>query len=244
MAISEKMRKKMEARKKDLASKGGAKGVIFFKDGKTRIRPLPVGKDADFAQEVITFYINEENVISPATFGEPCAIYEKYQELKKGDDEDKETAEKIKPRRRFYSPSIKYKDEKGKEYDKDLGPALAILTNGVYEAMVDLLLDDEGGDFMDEKEGYDIKVQRSGSGMTDTKYSAIACKPSALPKELRGKTYDPEKMVRDMMITYEESQEIIDSFFGKKKKKKKSDSLEEKRDKMKKKKKKKKVSDA
>lgn len=249
MALSEKFKKKMEKRKKAVSSKGGgSKGLIFFKDGKTRIRILNCGDDSDFGVEVTLFYLGKEinNVVSPATFGEPCAIMDRYNELKKGDDDDKELADTFKPRRRFYAPAIKFKDDKGKDYDDQVGAALAPLTNGCYTDMIDLMLDDENGDFTDPKNGYDVKIIKEGTGL-ETTYGVTPCKPTKLPKQFLKKTFDPEEMVKAMIPSFEETESMIAEFLGEGKKKKKKSSKEDRLAEKKalaKKKKKKKVSDA
>lgn len=246
MAISEKMRKKLEKRKEDLKKGNGEFNTIIFQEGVTRIRILPVGKDEDFAQEVMQFFLGKElgAIISPQTFGEPCAIYEANQELKSSDDEDdKALAGRFRPSKRYYAPAIKYTDEKGKEIDGS--PKLAVLPQGVYTELIDLFLDDENGDFTDPKEGYDVKIKREGKGKNDTSYTVLVCKPTALAKELRKKIFDPEKMVREIMPSYEETEKAINTFLNlgsddeeeapKKKKKKSTSDLEDKPKKKKKK---------
>lgn len=251
MALSAKLRKKMEQRKKEMESKGGGmKGLVSFKEGKTRIRFLPVG-DNDFAFMATQFYLGKEigGFISPATFGEPCAVYEAYTKLNKSsDDDDRELAKSFRPREKPLAPIIKYKDEKGKEVDTEKGVALAILTQDNYTELIDWMLDeDDYGDFTDPKTGYDVKINRTGSGQYDTKYKLMKCDSSKLPKEFAGKTYDAEEMVRKLVISYEETEAFRDRFLGgsvdddddepKKKKKKKSKTDDDEPKKKKKKKK-------
>lgn len=246
MAVSEKMRKKLEKRKEDLKKGSGEFNTIIFQPGITRIRILPVPKDEDFACETVQFFLGKDlgAVISPATFNEPCAIYDTHQELKSSDDEDdKALAGRFRPSKRYYAPAIKYSDEKGKEVDGS--PKLAVLPQGVYTELIDLFLDDENGDFTDPKEGYDVKIKREGTGKNDTSYTVLVCKPTSLPKDLRKKIYDPEKMVRDIMPSYEETEKKINAFLNlgddeeeeapKKKKKKPVSDLEDKPKKKKKK---------
>lgn len=212
MAVSEKLRKKLLQRKEALKKGNGEFNTIFFKEGTTRIRILFVGADNDFVTEALQFFIDGESVITPASLGEPCAIMEMYQELKSGTDEDKLLAKKIAPSKRWYAPAIKYTDETGKEIDGQ--PRLAILTKGVYETLIEYMLDEENGDFTDPKEGYDVKIVRSGKGKTDTEYKVLACRPSALPKELRGKVFNPEEMVRELIPSYDKTKELADKLLG------------------------------
>lgn len=248
MAISEKLRKKLEKRKAELAKGSGEYKTIILKSGTTRLRLLPVGPDEDFAQEVTQFFINGSSVVSPATFGEPCAIMEMYNELKSSDNEsDQELAAEFKPTRRYYAPAIAYTDDKGTEIDGS--PKLVILPASVYNSLIDLMLDDENGDFTDPKEGYDIKIKKEGQGKQGTTYSVLACKPTKLAKQYAKEIFDPEEMTRALVLSYDETKAAINSHLNlsdddedeapKKKKKKPTSDIDE----APKKKKKKKTSD-
>ncbi len=210
-------RKKLMATKKKIKASQEGGNMIFFKaDTTTRIRVLPVPEDQEFGMEIVHFYPNQEikGVISPMTFGEPCALMEKYEELKNSKDEDdKALAAKLKPKRKFVVPCIRYEDKLGKKVDEKTGAKLAQLTVGQYQDLIDLYLDEENGDFTDPKKGYDIKVTRTGSGMMDTEYSTLAGKTSALHSKFN-KVYDLNAMVRKEIPSYEHTQEIMDQFLG------------------------------
>ena len=78
--------------------------------------------------------------------------------------------------------------------------------------IIDLYLDeDEAGDMTDPKEGYDIKIIRSGSGQYDTTYSARACKPTKLEKQYQG-IVDLEAIVRSQIKSYDDIEEILFKF--------------------------------
>lgn len=244
MAVSEKLKKKLLKRKEQIKNTGGGmKGVIFFQEGKKRIRLLNCGEE-DFAVEAEHYYLGQEikGVISPATFGLPCGIHEVYHMFRKGDESEQELAATFKPGKKFYSPAIAYKDDKGKEVD-DRGAQLANLTNGMYNELIDWMIDDDYGDFTDPKTGYDIKVKREGKTKTDTEYSLMKMNSSKLDKKYN-KIYNPEEMLKAILPTYEQTQEYIAQFLGmevsdlfsKKKKKKKGSDDEPKKKKKKKKK--------
>jgi len=222
----------MATRKSIKASQEGGNMIFFKADTTTRIRVLPVDEDKEFGQEVVHFFLGQEikGVVSPMTFGEPCAIYEKYEELKNGDDDDKALAAKLKPKRKFVVPAIKYEDKMGKKVDEKIGAKLAQLTVGQYQDLIDLYLDEENGDFTNPKSGYDVKITRTGSGMMDTEYSMLAGKSSPLSPKYN-KIYDLEAMVRKEIPTYEETQEILNRFLGigEKKKVKKGTTLVKKK---------------
>lgn len=243
--LSKNRLKKLKARKAALRDSGGS-NLVFVKANETkRIRPLPVGEDDEPGREIITMFLGDafkQTFISPKTLGQPCALYEKYEELKNSKDEDDEgLLDKLKPKSKFVAPVIVKKDKLGKEVDEQTGARLCVLVKGAYQQMIDLFLDEEQGDFTDPKNGYDLKLTRTGSGMTDTEYSIIPCKQSPLPKKYN-KTYNVEEMLQKVIPSYEQTQEILAKLLGtsvKKKKKKKGSSLDEKRAGLKKKKKKK-----
>ncbi len=211
------LKKKLLARRKNLKEATEGSGLLFFKADETvRIRPLPVPEDEEFGMEIVYFYPNQDikGVISPMTFGEPCALYEKYEELKASKDEgDKELAQALKPKRKFVVPCIKYLDAKGKKVDEKTGVRLAQLTVGQYQDLIDLFLDDDNGDFTDPKYGYDIKITRTGSGQFDTEYSTLPGAKSPLNPKFN-KVQNIKEMLMKEIPSYEETQELLAKFLG------------------------------
>ena len=204
-------KEKMIARKKQLESKGNGNGLVFPKEGTLRVRIKSPGDDQELGIEIIQFYFKDVGgIISPATFDEPCPIMEKYEELRSShDDDDKELAKLLVPRRRYIIGGIVYEDDKGSKvaYEgKDKG---VLIPRQIYQDIIDLYLDeDEAGDMTDPVSGYDIKINRSGSGQFDTTYSARACKPTKLDKKYQGQM-DLEAIVRDQIKSYDELEEIL-----------------------------------
>ena len=211
-SLAERLREKQA----DLKSRGKNGNMIFFKEGVTRIRPVPIGAENDWSLEIIYFYLGKDiqGYISPRTFGKKCAVYDLYEELKSSKKaSDQEFAKKMSPKRRFLVLAVRMKDEKGKEVDAEAGVRLALMPNGVFQEMLDLFLDEEGGDFTDPLEGYDLKIKRTGKGQMDTEYSLIKCNPTKLPKSFRG-PFDLEAEVKKIMPSYEESQAIAEKFLN------------------------------
>lgn len=209
-------REKMLERKKQLENRSKGGGLIYPKEGTLRVRIKNPGEDNELGIEVIQFYLGEMGgIISPATFDEPCPFMEKYQELKESDDEDdKELAKRLVPRKRYVIGVIGYKDEKGKEVDPDMINKGCLIPSSVYQDIIDLYLDeDEWGDMTDEVEGYDIKITRSGKGKTDTKYTTSPCQKKSLDKKYRG-IMDLEKIVRNIIPSYEELEEKLSKYLN------------------------------
>lgn len=208
-------REKLLSRKKKLAEKGTGNGFVFPKNGTTRIRIVSAGANEEFGMEIVRFYLGDHSVYSPATFNEACPFMEKYDELKASKDEDdKKLAKKLVPSRRFVIPALIYKDDKGKELDYDSKPRLVMVPSSVYQDIIELYLDeDEAGDMTDPKRGYDIKIERSGSGQYDTSYSVRNCKPTKIDKDLV-KPVDLEALVRAQIKSYDELEEELDKFLN------------------------------
>lgn len=210
-------REKMLARKKDLEKRSGGGGILYPKEGTTRVRLKSRGSDEELGIEIIQFYLGpkEGGIISPATFDEPCPFMEKYQELKNSDDDDdKALASKLVPKRKYLVGIIGYKDSKGKEIDPDRIDKPMMIPRSVYQDIIDLYLDEEDwGDMTDPLEGYDIKITRTGSGKNDTSYSVSPCQKSKLDKKYRGEI-DLEKIVRANILSYDELQEKLNNFLN------------------------------
>lgn len=208
-------RDKMLARKKKLESRGNGGGLVYPKEGTLRMRIKSPGDDQELGIEIVQFYLGRDlgGVISPATFDEPCPFMEKYQELKSSkDDDDKNLAKLIVPRRRYVIGGIVYDDEKGTKVGYEGKDKGVLVPSSVYQDIIDLYLDeDEAGDMTDYKTGYDIKIKRSGSGKFDTTYSATQCKPTKLDKKYQGQL-DLESIVRSQIKSYEELEEILAKF--------------------------------
>lgn len=175
------------------------------------------GDDQELGIEIIQFYLggNLGGVISPATFDEPCPFMEKYQELKNSKDEDdKELAKNLVPRRRYVIGGPVYADEKGTKFDYDGKDKGVLVPRSVYQDIIDLYLDeDEAGDMTDPRTGYDIKIIRSGSGKLDTTYSARACKPTKLDKKYQGNV-DLENIVRSQIKDYDELEKLLAQYLN------------------------------
>lgn len=212
---SSSMRDKLLKRKKELERKGNSGGMIFPKEGTIRFRIKDPGDDSELATEIIQFYLGPKigGVISPATFGEDCPFMEKYKELKESKDEDdKELAKKLVPKRKYVIAIVGYKDEKGKEIDPDRIDKLMLIPKQAYQDIIELYLDeDEWGDMTSIKNGYDLKLTRTGKGQLDTTYTISPCQKKPLDKKY-AKPVDLEGMLRKYIPTYEELEEKLNEF--------------------------------
>jgi hypothetical protein len=216
----ESLKDRLAKKRKKLKDTGSGKMLFIKADTVMRVRVLPVGDENEFVKEVTQFYLGGDikGVFSPVTIGEPCAIMEAYNELKSGDEDEKDIAKTMIPKTKYLMPVVVYEDLKGSKINKDRSGKLVQLTRGLYQSILDLYLDDdEWGDMTDVKNGYDIKLSREGSGMTDTEYSVKPCKNTPLDKAWR-KQVDLDEMVAKVIPTYEETEENIQDFLGLEKK--------------------------
>jgi hypothetical protein len=215
--MASKLMDRLKKKRAELKNKSGGFAYFMIKEGKTRMRALPVGEEKDWAQEVVFFWLGREvgGIISPATFEGKCPVMRLYQKLSKSSDpDDRELAKKFKPSKKFLVPHIKYKDDKGKEVDTENNEKLLILTGGQYQSLLDLYLDEEQGDFTDPVNGYDIRYIREGKGKMDTEYSLVPMRPSKLPKPFSKKLYDPVEMTKKIILPYDELKQKLDEFIS------------------------------
>ena len=214
MSRASRLKKKQE----ELKQRGSGGGsMLYLKEGTQRVRLLPtIDDEADFVIEMVQFYLGADikGVYSPSTFGEPCAIMDKFNELKSSSDpDDKELAKTFIPKKRFLSACVAYTDEKGKTINEERGVCLVQLTTGLYQEIIDYYLDeDEWGDMTDAEEGYDLKLKRSGTGL-NTEYSAAPCRHTKLNIKFN-KGVDTEEMVKQQMPSFAETQKSINQFLG------------------------------
>jgi hypothetical protein len=217
----ESVKERLAKKRKEIASRGKGLDFIILKEGTLRVRPLPVGEDEEFGFEITQFYLGGtiKGVISPSSVGLPCALMEKYLELKDSKDAgDKSLAKALSPKKKTVVPVIVYADTKGKTVDTEKSTEngkLFLITSGVYASMIDSYLDeDDWGDFTDPINGYDFKVTRTGSGRFDTEYSCVPCPKSPLPKPYKNKVINLKEMVMNILPTYEETLEKLNEFLN------------------------------
>jgi hypothetical protein len=210
--LKERLKRQREEIKK--RSEASNSSIYYIKEGTHRIRPLPVGDEEEWGFEVIHFYLGKDlkGIISPTSVGLPCPISEKLKELSESkEDSDLELAKLLSPRRRYLVPSIVYKDEQGKQIDEENSGKLVFLTGKMYSQMIEFFLDSDLGDFTDPEEGYDIKINRTGKGKTDTEYTLSAMRPSKIPSKWH-KEIDLESMVKKSLLSYDEIEEKLAEF--------------------------------
>jgi hypothetical protein len=216
--MSKTLREKLKQKREEIKRRasGGSSNLIFMKEGSYRFRILPVGDEKDWSAEIKQYYLGPEikGVISPLTINEDCPIAEMRAKLVEAKGEaNLELAKKLSPRTRYVIPVVVYEDETGKKVNEADSGKLLLVTSSVVDQLIEFFFEPDLGDFTDTKEGYDIKIRRSGSGLTDTSYMVTAMRPSKSPKGW-DKEVDLPEMVRKLVPSYEEVEEKLAEYMA------------------------------
>jgi len=189
-----------------------------LKEGTLRVRILPIDEeDGDFIKDAEYFFLGKDvgGFISPSVFGDEDPMVNIYNALKASSDEDnQELAKEVSPKKKGLIFVISFKDDRGKELDKDNSERWVLLTNGLQQEIIDYYLDEEWGDMTDPDGGYDIKLKREGKGKMDTTYSCAPAKNTELHKDFYDNEYDLDEELKKVVPTYEEILEKVETRFG------------------------------
>ena len=95
---------------------------------------------------------------------QPCPACRKADDLRAtGNPLDYDLAKQFTSRPRVYVAVIDRDDE-------DAGPKILAVGKTIYEDLIDLRNDPDGGDYTNPANGYDVVIRRQGTGKEDTKY--------------------------------------------------------------------------
>lgn len=161
-----------EQEKEELDQSGGAE-FMKLKPGqnKVRILPPPTGKRSPFRvvyQHFIEMPGGSKSVICARLEAKkPCAVCAKVNELRASrSEEDQKIANDLFARRRVFCNVID-------RAEPDKGPKVLAFGKTVHEQLVALRNPDVGGDYCHPEEGYDVIIERTGTGKNDTKYKVF-----------------------------------------------------------------------
>lgn len=170
----------MEEAEKEEAELGkGKTEFLKLEQGRNVIRFLPpaAGKKSPF-RVIYQHYVDVPGATGPVVFTCPrmeskqqcpsCAQADKFR--KSGNPVDRERAFEMLPSRRVMANVIDRKDP-------EAGPKVLGFGKKIHEALIALRKDaDAGGDFTDPMNGFDIIIERTGAGRTDTKYAVLGAR--------------------------------------------------------------------
>lgn len=160
-------------------------GADFMKlevgDNQVRILPPPIGGKSPFLI-VPTHFIHPPGSSKPVMFACPnkvasqrCPACEMSDKLRRSaNPADHERAKDFFANRRIYCAVIN-------RANPEVGPLVLGISKGVHEDLIKLRKNpDWGGDFTHPEVGFDIVINRKGSGKKDTKYSVSPKRQSPL----------------------------------------------------------------
>lgn len=170
---------------------GGGQGFFSPKQGSNTIRILPEVKGMEFFfQTVGRHYFNKKSVYCPSftSDGElECPICEIVSELySDGSKSSKALASDIRVRKSYWMNIIDRENE-------SVGPLIFTPGVTIMGGITALIGDPDWGDILDIDDGFDITIQRKGTGM-DTEYQV---NPKRNPSELSKDEELAEKWLLD-----------------------------------------------
>jgi hypothetical protein len=122
-----------------------------------------------------------------------CPICEEADRYKRsGNPADRDRAYELFPSRRVFANVIDRKDP-------EAGPKVLAFGKTVHEALIAIRKDDDaGGDFTNPNDGFDIIIEREGTGATDTKYKVLPSRKQSPLGDLDWieKQHDLERMAQ------------------------------------------------
>ena len=179
----EAIKSRLNAMQKTPSNKGGGdRQSLFWKPtvGKQTIRVIPskYNPAMPFTEMFFHYGIDKPVMASPINWGDKDPIVEFAAQLKKTNDKENwRLAKKIEPKARYFAPVI----VRGEE---DKGVRLWQFGKEIYEAFLQLALDEEVGDYTDVMEGRDIKLNTVGPESTGTPYNRTTISPSMRNSQL------------------------------------------------------------
>lgn len=184
--------------KGELEAAGGAEMMkLTVGRNPLRVLPPPVGQRTPFKtvyQHFIELPGNKKSFICARLEAKkPCAICQKVEELKASPSKaDREAADDMYARRRVF---VNVLDRK----NPDKGVLVLGIGKSIHEQLVSLRDEETGGDYCDPENGFDVIIERTGTGKQDTKYKVYLARKSS---PLAGTVEEPD---------YERMQELIDT---------------------------------
>lgn len=171
---------------------------LFWKPspGKQIIRVVPskFNDKTPFTEMKFYYNIGDKKVMaSPVNWGEKDPIYEFAKTLRQSDDKENwALAKKLSSKTRTFAPVI----VRGEESE---GVKLWQFGKEVYEAFLQLAVDEEIGDFTDVMSGRDIKLNTVGPESTGTPYNRTTLGPSLKTSHLMESKEEIDKLLEEQV---------------------------------------------
>jgi len=196
----EKVRRRYEALQREVQGRFWSP-----KEGKNLVRFLPAYKEGGefYLETSIHFGVKEGlHLVCNRFYGEPCYICELVQKLRLSDDpEDVRRAQRIAPRRRVFYNIVDLND-------RDAGVQIYASGASVFKQLLSYFYDPDWGDLTDPEHGYDVVIERRGTGL-DTEYTV---RPRKNPSPIDDEEWLNQLNDLDNLVTrysYEEQKDLL-----------------------------------
>lgn len=210
---SKEMLDRINKRKADADAK---KSGLKLEEGETELRFMPSFNDeGEWIVSGLFHYGFSETFLCPTTYGEECPACEFVLPFWKGSDEDRETAQKLGRKMRYFANAVRIACKKPNGEVATYEPAVKIF--GMSEKIAVCLLDhtqnEDYGDITDPKTGRNVRIKRTGKGIHTTRYGDPVPRPATSAvqnfEELKKQIVDLNEYVNRTRKTAEEINNII-----------------------------------
>jgi hypothetical protein len=156
----------------ELAKSGGTDFLkLVVGANVVRFLPPPIGRNSPFVM-VHQHFVQLPGMSNPASFAcprlmasRPCPVCQKIDQLRgTGNPADYDLAGEFLARLRVFANVIDRRNE-------EMGPRVLAFGKTIHQQLVKLRKDeDAGGDYTNPDTGFDINIERAGTGKNDTEY--------------------------------------------------------------------------
>lgn len=166
-----------------------------------RIVPYKFNKDNPFIELYFHYRLNNKNLLSPITNGNPDPVQEFAEKLKNtGSKDDWKMGRKLEPKMRTYVPVVVRGEES--EGIKFWGFGIQI-----YEELLSIIADPEYGDITDPITGTDITIEKKTPEEAGNAYGSTVVRPKRRQSKLTEDSTELENYLteqKDIMEIYNE----------------------------------------
>ena len=151
--------------------------IFLIQKGTTQLRVIPAWKQgASWFKEIREHFVKTAGgatlyAVCPSTFNRACLICEEGKRLHSSrEEEDVERSRSLRPGLKFLVNAFVVSSPKGEGLDGGVRPVKIGIS--VKKVLVNLDRDFTGGwgDMTSLEKGFDVRIERTGDGMMDTKY--------------------------------------------------------------------------
>jgi len=176
------------------------------KEGKNLVRFLPAYKEGGdfFLETSIHFGVREGlHLVCNRFYGEPCYVCEIVQKLRMSEDpNDVARARRMAPRKRVFYNIVDLNAQ-------EVGVQVFASGASIFKQLLSYFYDPDWGDLTDPKHGYDVVIERKGTGL-ETEYTV---RPRKNPTPIEDEEWLNQLIDLDQFVTrypYSEQKELLE----------------------------------